>query len=405
MFCKNCGTQMADNAAFCPNCGTASGTGVNLGAVSTENPATMSTYTVESVAGQKSFLQKYWGFFAAGAAVVAIGVGVGVFYFNNLQSGPVVSFMQAVDNLNNDSKDIQSGVMTIEVDGLCDAQMQFSVDPKAQTMYMYGDVSMDTGDLDMDMEMAICIEGSDAYMCAEYEGDYQVVDLGDYADLDEIWESYEKEPEEIDWQETIEDADVDRYLEEYIDVDQINDIVKKFGESMRSGDNRERIEQAMQITVTEAGGVKTYTSVVTAQVIVDTAGVFVDLFEEAAGDAIEGDWLDDVRDTLEEAREEAEDEDFLEEEMFDFSYGIKNDRFTNVTLSSGDLLADEVDSRVEMVVDFLYDGKKLSGFEMAVDMDVDYEEISMVVSLTELNAVDDVKGAIPEEMLEEMNMD
>lgn len=412
MFCKKCGTQIGTTTTFCPKCGTPNNAAasqpseVNLGAMPAQDvPAVnAATYTVESVNNQKPFFKKYWGFFAAGAAVLAIGVGVGVYYINALKSGPIAAFGTAMENLNEDSQDIKSGVLTMEMDGMFDAEFQFSVDPKAKAMYMYGDFEITDDYYAMDMEMAMCVEDDEAYMCMSYMDEYEVVDMSDYMDPADIWESYGKEAEEMDWQGMLEEYDLDRELEDYIDTDEINNIVKNFVDSLKSDSNREKIEEAMQFTTTKENGGKTYSVVMTPESLVNTADVFVALFEEVAGDYVEGDWLEDAKEGLEEAREEAEDEDILDEELLEFSYSVKNDRFTNITFASGSYMEDEM-GELQAVVDFTYDGKKLNGMEMTMEVDIEGDGGSISAGLTEINSLDDVKGSIPEEMLEEMDMD
>ncbi len=397
MLCKKCGTQIESTTTFCPKCGAANAAAKEVSMI---NGA---TYTVEAVNNRKPFFKRYWGALAAGAAVIAIGAGIGIYYYNTQKNRPIAAFALAAENLQDDSKCVNSGALTMEMDGLFDAGFEFEVNPDEQYMYMYGEMTIvisdyyEDEDMEIPMDMAMCVEGDEGYIAVGYMGSYEVQDLSDYTDPEEIWASYDKEPEEMDWQELLEDADLDRELEEYIDVSQINDIVERMADSLASSKNRKRIEDALQLSVTKENGVRTYSAVLTGEGILDTADILVELFETAAGNAIEGDWLEDAKDELEDAREDDE----VEDELLKVSYSIKNDRFTNISLLSGD----DMEEEFEIVIDYTYDGKSLKDMEFAMSGDMEGEAITFTMSLTDLNNVTGVKDSIPDDILEQMDMD
>ncbi len=397
MFCKKCGTQMADGASFCPSCGAANEAAANASAENL-SAVSSSTYTVESVSNP-SFLKKYWGALVAGAAVVAVAIAVPV-YLNNAKKGPIAAFAVASDNLMSDTKKVESCKLTFEADGY-EGEFLMEVNPKDQVMYLYGEFDLDY----YEMEMAMLVEGEEGCIVVGYDGEYESEDLDEYMDPAEIWESYDKDPEDMDWQEMIEDADLDSELEDYVDIDRINEVVDNVVKAFKDGGNRARIEEAMQLTSTKADGVTTYSAVITADSLLNTATALIEICEEACGDAVESDVFDDAKDGLEEAREEAEDDDFLEEEMFEVSYGIKNDRFTNISFVSGEYLEDEGEGEFEISLDFDYDGKALNGFEMTMDMDMGYDSVSASIAMIEINAVEGVKDEIPDDILELAGMD
>lgn len=90
MFCKNCGNELADNAAFCVKCGVASGMGSSYcpncgkptmpGAAACTNCGVFLTQPTEA-SGQKSRL-------AAGLLGIFLGgLGIHNFYLGNTNRG------------------------------------------------------------------------------------------------------------------------------------------------------------------------------------------------------------------------------------------------------------------------------------------------------------------------------
>ncbi|MDY4444226.1 MAG: zinc-ribbon domain-containing protein [Butyricicoccus sp.] len=70
MFCKNCGTQLKDEARFCPKCGTPVG-------VNQQNPDNQDSYTPPQPPAPKKWKDSYTIFALIGVFAVAIALGFG----------------------------------------------------------------------------------------------------------------------------------------------------------------------------------------------------------------------------------------------------------------------------------------------------------------------------------------
>lgn len=403
MFCKKCGSNINDKAKFCPKCGTTTPVNVNNTFTSPVKSETTAHYnnrfshSTVAVKKKSSGAKKIVITATAIAAVAAIAI-TGV--FGCIKSKPVPALALGLQNLSEDIKNMESCTLHLifDEDGEnivadCDIQM----DIEERIFYLNGSINEDG----QNGEFAVAIEGNAGAYGLIYNGDTDVEEM-DSSVIKDMWESLELETDS-DIEQIIKDSGLESELNDYIDIDNVNEACENLTDRLTKLETVNDLEEILEIEKEGLIGEKTYRASLDFSKVMDAVEYLLDIIDEEAGDAIVGNWFNELCHELDYYKTE-ENIDLGNAEWI-----IKNRRIRQL---SYDINVN--DSGYYFGMDLSVDAdyslfNSLKSF--ACDMTI-YDEgyygsdsVSMELYISNINKIKDVKESIDPDLLEDMGMD
>ena len=415
-ICRKCGASISDTGKFCPKCGTP--VSLNAGtpqwdveARINQIPQTpvdvsptrdsygkrehgISVHTITS--GSVATKKKNWKpvAIAIGSIVIAGAVAT-TMAVNAFATKPIPSLALGLNNLVKSEKNVKSFHMSASgyAEGSLNIDADVEINQKKEQFYLYGTLVEDGESA----EFAVCIEGDAGGYSAIYDGDC----YGDSIDSDllhEMWENYEKtDIKDFNVQTYLEDLGLDDELNAYIDINKVDDVYQKFLKRLSKRSTQKDLENALQIETSKESGEHVYQVSPDGTSLINTSNILLDIFEEEAGTALRGNWLDEIRGEL----DNIDYEDLYElDNLGDFEWRTKRKMLTGLSyqfsLDGASMQAD---------ANFTYKRKKIKEIEANFTYSEGYDGININFLIDEINQVDDVKDKIPSDLLYEMNMD
>lgn len=415
-ICRKCGASISDTGKFCPKCGTP--VSLNAGTPQWDVEArinqipqtpvdvsptrdsygkrehSISVHTITS--GSVATKKKNWKPVAItiGSIVIAGAVAT-TMAVNAFAAKPIPSLALGLNNLVKSEKNVKSFHMSASgyAEGSLNIDADVEINQKKEQFYLYGTLVEDGESA----EFAVCIEGDAGGYSAIYDGDC----YGDSIDSDllhEMWENYEKtDIKDFNVQTYLEDLGLDDELNAYIDINKVDDVYQKFLKRLSKHSTQKDLENALQIETSKESGEHVYQVSPDGTSLINTSNILLDIFEEEAGTALRGNWLNEIRGEL----DSIDYEDLRElNNLGDFEWRTKRKMLTGLSyqfsLDGASMQAD---------ANFTYKRKKIKEIEANFTYSEGYDGININFLIDEINQVDDVKDKISSDMLYEMNMD
>ena len=406
-ICRKCGASISDTGKFCPKCGTP--VSLNAGTPQRDVEARINqipqtpvdvpptrdpyhTITSDSVATKK----KNWKPVAItiGSIVIAGAVAT-TMAVNAFAAKPIPSLALGLNNLVKSEKNVKSFHMSASgyAEGSLNIDADVEINQKKEQFYLYGTLEEDGESA----EFAVCIEGDAGGYSAIYDGDC----YGDSIDSDllhEMWENYEEtDIKDFNVQTYLEDLGLDDELNAYIDINKVDDVYQKFLKRLSKRSTQKDLENALQIETSKESGEHVYQVSPDGTSLINTSNILLDIFEEEAGTALRGNWLNEIRGEL----DSIDYEDLRElNNLGNFEWRTKRKMLTGLNYQfSLDGVSMQADAN------FTYSRKKIKEIQANFTYNDSYNEINLNFMIDEINHVDNVKDKISSDMLYEMNME
>ena len=426
MFCKKCGAQMKDDARFCPRCGASaempnqqqwdtSGNTQNYGNANASdsnfsNPynnqpnmsrmhsdtSANSGYGYTAVnAAKKTFPKTIVISAVAVVATAAITVGVVTY---SIKSRPFVACALGLENLQKSVSKIKNGTLNMsfsdngyEGNFSCD----FELNAKKHTFFAGGQMSED----DYAVDFAVSVEDDEGTIALKYDGEVVSNELNS-SDLEETWDAFDesKNTKDLDFEKIIEENDLEDEIEDYIDVDELNDTFKKTIKKLLKISTQKDIEKILDV---EKSGFseKTYSIDLDGGKVVDFASYLLELVDDTAGDTFKGNWFDDALDAVNSP-------DLIDTDidLGELSWSTKGSKLTNLSYDAsfdGDFI-DTDDINMNCNADFEYSFSSLKSATIKFDMSSP-EELEYEIELTDINHVKNVKDSVDDDLMDELS--
>ena len=153
----------------------------------------------------------------------------------------------------------------------------------------------------------------------------------------------------------------------------------------------------MQIETSKESGEHVYQVSPDGTSLINTSNILLDIFEEEAGTALRGNWLNEIRGEL----DSIDYEDLRElNNLGNFEWRTKRKMLTGLNYQfSLDGVSMQADAN------FTYSRKKIKEIQANFTYNDSYNEINLNLMIDEINHVDNVKDKISSDMLYEMNME
>lgn len=383
MFCKYCGRKNIGGVRFCAGCG---------------KPMPVSMKQSGSVARKK----KKWKniLVAIVAIVVAVAICIGVI-INTITSKPIPALALGMRNFSEELLEMESGHLSMDFlyeNDSMNFECDFEVDKDQHIAYVYGIVE------NMNREMACCIDGNEGAIAVSYDGEIETEFLSS-SDLKAFWSSLDDagKQEEIDLEELFEQWNLSDEISEYVYLDEVNDAYENFVKALSKRNTQKKMEKALQIKKKGFIGEKTYSMDMDTSNLADFSDILLDILDEEAGDAIRGDWLNELRYESSQGIAELDEENWNSEApktFGDISWQVKGKKLTCISMNM-----DLFESSVNMEFNASYDLLHLKEFYVSSDTNIDGENMRYAFMVDEINKIKYVKDYIPNDMLREMNMD
>ena len=421
MFCKKCGAQMRDDTRFCPKCGASaamsnqqqwnSSTDTHRSAFDSNfsnsyqnnsnmsnipNPSTNNNYGYTAVnAAKKSFPKKI--VISAVAVVAAAAITVGVVTYS-IKSRPFVACALGLENLQKSISKVKNGTLNMsfsESGYTGEFSCDFELNSKKHNFYANGTASLPGENVDF----AVFIEDDDGAVAMKYDGEVESQKLSS-SDLETMWDAYDesKDTKDLDFEKMIEENDLEDEFEDYIDIDELNNACKKTIKKLSKMSTQKDIEEILDV---EKSGFseKTYSIDLDGEKVSDLAVYILDLVDDTAGDAFEGNWFDDVLD-------EAHDSDLLDSnvDLGELSWSTKGSKLTNLSYDASfdGYFLDMDDINMSCSADFEYSFSSLKTASIKYDMSSP-DKMSAEIEITDINHVKNVKDSIDDDLLDEIS--
>lgn len=405
-ICRKCGASISNTGKFCPKCGTPIALQQNVEAGTRpipqtpnrnpykkrENGISANTITGGSVTTQK----KNWKPVAItiGSIVVAGAVAT-TMAVNAFAAKPIPSLALGLNNLVKSEKNIKSFHMSASryAEGSLNIDADFEINQKKEQFYLYGTLEEDGESA----EFAVCIEGDAGGYSTIYDGDC----YGDSIDSDllhEMWENYEKtDIKDFNIQTYLEDLGLDDELNAYIDINEVDDVYQKLLKRLSKRSTQKDLENALQIETSKESGEHVYQVSPDGTSLINTSNILLDIFEEEAGTALRGNWLNEIRGEL----DNIDYEDLRElDNLGNFEWRTKRKMLTGLSYQ---VSLDGVSMQAN--ANFTYSRKKIKEIQANFTYNDGYDGINIDFMIDEINHVDNVKDKISSDMLYEMNME
>ena len=385
-ICERCGASISNTGKFCPKCGMPITPQQHAEARREQIPVDVPP--IKKKKKWKPVAITIGSIVVAGAVATTMAV-------NALAAKPIPSLALGLHNLVKSRENIKSFHMSVSeyADGALNIDADFEINQKKEQFYLYGTLEEDGESA----EFAICIEGDAGGYSAIYDGDC----YGDSIDselLHEMWEGYEKtDIKDFNIQTYLEDLGLDDELNDYIDINEVDNVYQKLLKRLSKRSTQKDLENALQIETSKESGEHVYQVSPDGTSFINASNILLDIFEEEAGTALRGDWLDEVRGELYNIDyEDLRDLDNLGA----FEWRTKRKMLTGVNYQ-----VSLYDVSMQAGVNFKYSGKTLKEIQANLTYNDDYEGVNIKFAIDEINHVDHVKDQISSDMLYEMNME
>ena len=406
-ICRKCGASISDTGKFCPKCGTPVSSNARtpqrdvearinqIPQTPVDVPPTRDPYhTITS--GSVATKKKNWKPVAItiGSIVIAGAVAT-TMAVNAFAAKPIPSLALGLNNLVKSEKNVKSFHMSASgyAEGSLNIDADVEINQKKEQFYLYGTLE-EAGE---SAEFAVCIEGDAGGYSAIYDGDC----YGDSIDSDlihELWENYEEtDIKDFNVQTYLEDLGLDDELNAYIDINKVDDVYQKLLKRLSKRSTQKDLENALQIETSKESGEHVYQVSPDGTSLINTSNILLDIFEEEAGTALRGNWLNEIRGEL----DSIDYEDLRElNNLGNFEWRTKRKMLTGLNYQfSLDGVSMQADAN------FTYSRKKIKEIQANFTYNDSYNEINLNLMIDEINHVDNVKDKISSDMLYEMNME
>jgi len=406
-ICRKCGASISDTGKFCPKCGTPVSSNARtpqrdvearinqIPQTPVDVPPTRDPYhTITS--GSVATKKKNWKPVAItiGSIVIAGAVAT-TMAVNAFAAKPIPSLALGLNNLVKSEKNVKSFHMSASgyAEGSLNIDADVEINQKKEQFYLYGTLE-EAGE---SAEFAVCIEGDAGGYSAIYDGDC----YGDSIDSDllhEMWENYEEtDIKDFNVQTYLEDLGLDDELNAYIDINKVDDVYQKLLKRLSKRSTQKDLENALQIETSKESGEHIYQVSPDGTSLINTSNILLDIFEEEAGTALRGNWLNEIRGEL----DSIDYEDLRElNNLGNFEWRTKRKMLTGLNYQfSLDGVSMQADAN------FTYSRKKIKEIQANFTYNDSYNEINLNFMIDEINHVDNVKDKISSDMLYEMNME
>lgn len=213
-----------------------------------------------------------------------------------------------------------------------------------------------------------------------------------------MWENYEKtDIKDFNIQTYLEGLGLDDELNAYIDINEVDDVYQKLLKRLSKRSTQKDLENALQIETSKESGEHVYQVSPDGTSLINTSNILLDIFEEEAGTALRGNWLNEIRGEL----DNIDYEDLRElDNLGNFEWRTKRKMLTGLSYQ---VSLDGVSMQAN--ANFTYSRKKIKEIQANFTYNDGYDGINIDFMIDEINHVDNVKDKISSDMLYEMNME